>query len=155
MVKLILKALHLCVRSSLSGGGGCCPIGLYLSSTFYRCISTTTSHGRYRRGGISAGNESDYRMLICRFITCYSGTWELGTPTRLWKTVLNSGVVLFLRSISVYWIGLGTEVTALNSQVVPISQVASDRFHCTYLCWGNSFINFFVGIRSVPLPATG
>ncbi len=39
------------------------------------------------------------------------------------KTVLNSEVVLFLRSISVNWIGLGTEVAALNSQVVHISQV--------------------------------
>ncbi len=53
----------------------------------------------------------------------YSGTSGLGTPTGPWKTVLNSEVVLFLRSISVYWIGLGTEVAALYSQVVPISQV--------------------------------
>ncbi len=30
----------------------------------------------------------------------YSGTWELGTPKRLSETVLNSEVVLFLRSIS-------------------------------------------------------
>ncbi len=30
----------------------------------------------------------------------YSGTWELGTPNGLSKTVLNSEVVLFLRSIS-------------------------------------------------------
>ncbi len=55
----------------------------------------------------------------------YSGTWELGTPKGLWKTVLNSEVVLFLRSISVYWIGLGTGVAVLNSQVVPISQVVA------------------------------
>ena len=53
----------------------------------------------------------------------YSGTWEFGTPKGLWKPVLNSEVVLFLRSISMYWIGLGTEVVVLNSQVVPISQV--------------------------------
>ncbi len=53
----------------------------------------------------------------------YSGTWELGKPMGLWKTVLNSEVVLFLRSISVYWIDLGTEVAVLNSQDVPISQV--------------------------------
>ncbi len=32
----------------------------------------------------------------------YSGNWELRTPTGLRKTVLNSEVVLFLRSISVY-----------------------------------------------------
>ncbi len=55
--------------------------------------------------------------------TKYSGTWELGTPKGLWKTVLNSEVVSFLGSISMYWIGLGTEVVVLNSQVVPISQV--------------------------------
>ncbi len=30
----------------------------------------------------------------------YSGTWELGTPKGLSETVLNSKVVLFLRSIS-------------------------------------------------------
>ncbi len=53
----------------------------------------------------------------------YSGTWELGTPKGLWKTVQNSEVILFLRSISMYWIGLGTEVAVLNSRVVPISQV--------------------------------
>ncbi len=53
----------------------------------------------------------------------YSGTWELGTPKGLWKTVLNSELLLFPRFISVYWIGLGTEVAVLNSQVVPISQV--------------------------------
>ncbi len=34
------------------------------------------------------------------FGTKYSGTWELGTPKGLSKTVLNSEVVLFLRSIS-------------------------------------------------------
>ncbi len=53
--------------------------------------------------------------------------WNLGigTPKGLWKTVLNSEVVLFLRGISVYWIDLGTEVTVLNSQVVPISQVVA------------------------------
>ena len=63
-----------------------------------------------------------YRRPPCA-INIYSETWELGTPTGLWKTVLNSELVLFLRSISVYWIGLGTGVAALNSQVVPISQV--------------------------------
>ncbi len=57
----------------------------------------------------------------------YSGTWELGTPKGLWKTVLNSEVVLFLRSISMYWIGLETEVAVLNSQDVPISQVVLKR----------------------------
>ncbi len=56
----------------------------------------------------------------------YSGTWKLRTPTGLSKTVLNSEVVLFLRSISMYWIDIGTEVAVLNSHVVPIpiSQVA-------------------------------
>ena len=53
----------------------------------------------------------------------YCETWELGTPKGLWKTVLNSEVVLFLRSISMYWIGKGAEVAVLNSQVVPFSQV--------------------------------
>ncbi len=61
--------------------------------------------------------------LVSTWVSIYSGTWELGTPKGLWKTVLNSEVVLFLRSISLYWIGLGTEVTVLNSQVVPISRV--------------------------------
>ncbi len=32
----------------------------------------------------------------------YSGIWELGTPKGLPKHVLNSEVVLFLRSISMY-----------------------------------------------------
>ncbi len=32
----------------------------------------------------------------------FSGTWELGTPKGLPKTVLNSEVVLFLRSIAMY-----------------------------------------------------
>ncbi len=41
----------------------------------------------------------------------------------LWKNVLNSEVVLFLRFISLYRIRLGTRVAVLNSQVVPISQV--------------------------------
>ncbi len=53
----------------------------------------------------------------------YSESWELGTPKGLSKTALNSEVVVFLRSISIYWIGIGTEVAVLNSQVVPISQV--------------------------------
>ena len=53
----------------------------------------------------------------------YSGTRELGTPNEMWKTVLNSEVVLFLRSNSMYRIGLRTEVAVLNSQDVPISQV--------------------------------
>ena len=55
-------------------------------------------------------------------VSKYSGTWELGTPKGLQKTVLNSEVVFFLRSISMYWIGLGTEVhvAVLNSQAVPI-----------------------------------
>ncbi len=47
----------------------------------------------------------------------------LGTPKGLSKTALNSDVVLFLRSISMYWIGIGTEAAVLNSQAVPISQV--------------------------------
>ncbi len=59
----------------------------------------------------------------------YSGTWELGTPERLSKTVLNSEVVLFLRSISMYWVDLGTEVAVLNSQVV---RGRKDRFYCTH-----------------------
>ena len=53
----------------------------------------------------------------------YSETWELGTPKGLSKTVLNSEMVLFLMSTSMYWIGLGNEVAVLNSQIVPISQV--------------------------------
>ena len=63
----------------------------------------------------------------------YSGTWELWTPTGLWKSVLKSKVVLFLRSISVYWIGLGIEVAALNSQVVPISQVVLKTGFTVYM----------------------
>ncbi len=53
----------------------------------------------------------------------YSGTSKLGTPKGLSKTVLNSEVVLFLRSNSMYGIDQGTEVAVLNSQVVLISQV--------------------------------
>ena len=53
----------------------------------------------------------------------YSGTWELGTPKGLSRSVLHSEVVLFVRSISMYRVDLGTEVVVLNSQVVPVSQV--------------------------------
>ncbi len=53
----------------------------------------------------------------------YSETWELGTPKGLRKTVLNSEVLLFLRSLSTKSIRLGTEVAVLNSQGVPVSQV--------------------------------
>ncbi len=65
----------------------------------------------------------DWNCVLREKATVYSGTWELGTPMGLWKTVLNSEVVSFLSCISVFWIGLGTGVAALNSQVVPISQV--------------------------------
>ncbi len=66
----------------------------------------------------------EYRIIVIQQINSkYSKTWELGTPKGLWKTVLNSEVVLFFRSISMYWIGLGTEVALLYSQVVPFSQV--------------------------------
>ncbi len=70
----------------------------------------------------------------------YSRTWELGTPKGLWKTVLNSELVLFLRFISVYRIRLGTWVAVLNSQVVSICQVVIKTgltvyewivYHCT------------------------
>ncbi len=54
---------------------------------------------------------------------CTVEPWKLGTPEGLWKTVLNSEVVLFLRSISMSWIGIGIGVAVLNSHVVPISQV--------------------------------
>ncbi len=64
--------------------------------------------------------ESD---IMLNWAAIYSGTWELGTPKGLRKAVLNSELVLFLWSNSMYWIGLGTEVAVLNSQVVPISQV--------------------------------
>ncbi len=36
---------------------------------------------------------------------------------------MNSEVVVFLGSIPMYWIEIGTKVAVLNSQVVPISQV--------------------------------
>ncbi len=51
--------------------------------------------------------------------------WNLGIRDTQWtvKTVLNSEVVLFLRFLSMSWIGLGTVVAVRNSQVVPISQV--------------------------------
>ena len=55
--------------------------------------------------------------------TRYSETWELGTPKGLRKSVLYSEVVLFLRSISTYWIQRRNEVGVLNSQGVLISQV--------------------------------
>ncbi len=64
-----------------------------------------------------------YRLKQCIIVQLYNGTWELGTLKGLWKTVLNCEVVLFLRSSSMHWIGLGTGVAVLNSQVVPISQV--------------------------------
>ncbi len=91
----------------------------------------------YRRRTIKTGWWSDYkrqshithyscylqdRKLCIHHVYKYSGTWELGTPKGLWKTVLNSEVVSFLRYISMYWIDLGTEVVVLYSQVVPISQ---------------------------------
>ncbi len=74
----------------------------------------------------------------------YSETWELGTPTGLWKTLLNWEVVLFLRSISVYWIILGTGVAVLNSQVVPISQVVLKTGFTVHLSY--TYPAGFVGI---------
>ncbi len=69
--------------------------------------------------------------IQCKYIhRTYSETWELGTPKGLRKIVLNCKVVLFLRSISTYWIRLGTEVTVLNSQGVPISQVVLKTGSC-------------------------
>ncbi len=47
----------------------------------------------------------------------------LGTPKGLSKIALNSEVVLIFRSISMWWMDLGTGVAVLSSQVVPISQV--------------------------------
>ncbi len=63
----------------------------------------------------------------------YSETWELGTPKGLWKTVLNSEVIFILRFIAMYWICLGTDVTVLSSQVVPISQVVLKKGFTVYL----------------------
>ncbi len=57
----------------------------------------------------------------CVFRNMYSETWGLGTLKGLKKTALNYEVVLFLRFISTYCIR--TEVSVLNSQSVPISQV--------------------------------
>ncbi len=54
----------------------------------------------------------------------YSETWKLGTLKGLSKTNLNSEVALFLMSISMYSTDLETEVSVLNSQVVPISHFA-------------------------------
>ncbi len=69
---------------------------------------------------------------ICNTLK-YSETWEIGTPKGLSKTVLNSEVVLFLRSISMYWIDIRTEVAVLNSHVVPISQVVlRTGLHCIW-----------------------
>ncbi len=73
----------------------------------------------------------------------YSETWEIWTPKGLWKTVLNSEVVLYLRSISIYWIGLGTEVAVLNFHVVPISQVVLKAgftvLHQVHKYWNHNF----------------
>ncbi len=80
---------------------------------------------RYQFFLIYLGNKQTQILTLITLsnLHLYSRTWELGTPKGLWKAVLNSEVVLFLRSISMYWICLGTEVTVLRSQVVPISQV--------------------------------
>ncbi len=54
-------------------------------------------------------------LKIPIFTSIYSGTSELGAPKGLPKTVLKSEVVLFLRSISMYWIDLiGTEIVVLK-----------------------------------------
>ncbi len=66
-------------------------------------------------------------------ISAYSETWELGTPKGLRKGVLNSEVVLFLRSIYTYWIRLQTEAAVLNSQDVPISQVVLKTGFTVYI----------------------
>ena len=48
-----------------------------------------------------AKSETDRILrLNCTTAKRYSGTWELGTPKGLSETVLNSEVILFLRSIS-------------------------------------------------------
>ena len=65
-------------------------------------------------------------LVVCHGIHCIyilDIQWNLGIRDTQGTTVLNSEVVLFLRSISMCWIGLGTEVAVLNSQAVPISQV--------------------------------
>ncbi len=64
----------------------------------------------------------------------YSETWELGTPKGLSKAVLISEVVLFLGSISTEWIQLGTEVSVLNSQGVPICQVLLKTGFTVLIC---------------------
>ncbi len=50
--------------------------------------------------GKMPNNHNSCCHMQCACNGTYSGTWELGTPKGLSKTVLNSEVVLFLRSIS-------------------------------------------------------
>ncbi len=47
-----------------------------------------------------SANVFSITQLPSYWLYTYSATWELGTPNVLSKTVLNSEVVLFLRSIS-------------------------------------------------------
>ncbi len=51
---------------------------------------------------IFAASIAGYGLPHIYYMYMYSGTSELGTPKGLRKTVLNSEVVLLLRSISVY-----------------------------------------------------
>ncbi len=49
---------------------------------------------------VSLVPEVAFFLRMFSALSLYSGTWELGTPKGLSETVLNSEVVLFLRSIS-------------------------------------------------------
>ncbi len=86
-------------------------------------------------------HDADVLKCVSHSTTKYSETSGLGTPKGLWKTVLNSQVVWFLRSISMYWIGLGNHVAVLNCQVVPISQVVLKTGSTVVVHWGKQVHN--------------
>ncbi len=71
----------------------------------------------------------------------YSESWELGTAKGLSKTALNSEVVLFLRSISAYWIGIKTAVAVLNFLKTGFTVTTETLFRIVWgtECLGHSY----------------
>ncbi len=104
--------------------------------SFHKCSITPVLQQKYTEW--PQNKRSPLKIKDIQIYSIYSGTWELGIPKGLSKTVLNSEVVLFLRSFPMWWIDLGTEVAVLNSQGVPISQVVLKTSFtvCINMCVG-------------------
>ena len=101
----------------------------FLTMENHNCITLFITDGIVSKALLKLRSKQKKKLIPwgC-LVKCASAKiqWNLGisdTRKGLRKTVLNSEVVLFPRSISMYWIGLGTKLSVLNSHIVPISQV--------------------------------